>query len=234
MKSETNIYTPEFLDFLNQFITEDRVAIQDKVLEDRTRYITAVVEDIYQPHNASAVIRTCDCFGIQDLHIIENRNKYKVNPKVALGSGQWVNVIKHKEAENNSLSCINHLKSKGYKIVATTPHTDKNIYDLELNEPVALVFGNEKEGISDIIKDNADELVKIPMYGFTESFNISVSAALCMSLLIEKLRKTDIQWQLSDEEKLILNVDWAKNKLGTIEKYIFEYERLLETSADNP
>lgn len=233
MKRETNIYTPEFLDFLNQFITEDRVAIQNEVLAERTRHITAVIEDIYQPHNASAVIRTCDCFGIQDLHIIENRNKYKVNPKVALGSGQWVNIIKYKEEANNSLSCINQLKSKGYKIVATTPHTEKSIYDLELNEPIALVFGNEKEGISELIKDNADELVKIPMYGFTESFNISVSAALCMSLLIEKLRKTNIQWQLSEEEKLTLSVDWAKNRLGAIDKYIFEYERLLEIASQN-
>jgi tRNA (guanosine-2'-O-)-methyltransferase len=226
MKRETNIYTPEFLDFLNQFITEDRVAIQNEVLAERTRHITAVIEDIYQPHNASAVIRTCDCFGIQDLHIIENRNKYKVNPKVALGSGQWVNIIKYKEEANNSLSCITQLKSKGYKIVATTPHAEKSIYDLELNEPIALVFGNEKEGISELIKDNADALVKIPMYGFTESFNISVSAALCMSLLIEKLRKTNIKWQLSEKEKLTLSVDWAKNRLGAIDKYIFEYERL--------
>lgn len=214
------------MEFLNQFIMPERIEKQEAVLENRTRYITSVIEDIYQPHNASAVIRTCDCFGIQDLHIIENNNDYRVNPKVALGSGQWVNVIKHKKEENNSLACINELKSKGYKIVATTPHTDKSIYDLNLDQPVALVFGNEKEGISDIVKDNADELVNIPMYGFTESFNISVSAALCLSLLGDKLRATDINWQLSQEEKNELMVNWAKSHLGSIDKYIFEYERI--------
>lgn len=225
--SKTNIHTKEFMEFLNQFITPERIAKQEGVLENRTKYITAVIEDIYQPHNASAVIRTCDCFGIQDLHIIENKNDYRVNPKVALGSGQWVNVIKHKEEENNSLSCLNELKSKGYKIVATTPHTENSIYDLSLDQPVALVFGNEKEGISDLVMKNADELVNIPMYGFTESFNISVSAALCLSLLSEKLRTTDINWQLTEEEKTTLMVDWAKKHLGSIDKYIFEYERIL-------
>jgi tRNA (guanosine-2'-O-)-methyltransferase len=224
--SKTNIYSKEFMEFLNQFITPERIEKQEGVLENRTRYITAVIEDIYQPHNASAVIRTCDCFGIQDLHIIENNNDYRVNPKVALGSGQWVNVIKHKKEEKNSLYCINELKSNGYKIVATTPHTDKSIYDLNLDQPVALVFGNEKEGISDIVKDNADELVNIPMYGFTESFNISVSAALCLSLLGDKLRATDSDWNLTEEEKNELMVNWAKSHLGSIDKYIFEYERI--------
>jgi tRNA (guanosine-2'-O-)-methyltransferase len=214
------------MEFLNQFITPERIEKQEGVLAERTKYITAVIEDIYQPHNASAVIRTCDCFGIQDLHIIENQNDYRVNPKVALGSGQWVNVVKHRELENNSVACIDELKAKGYKVVATTPHTENSIYDLSLDQPVALVFGNEKEGISDLVKDHADELVKIPMYGFTESFNISVSAALCLSLLSEKLRTTDIDWHLSEEEKTTLMVNWAKNHLGSIDKYIFEYERI--------
>ncbi len=229
--SKTDIHSKEFLEFLNQFITPERIEKQEQVLADRTRYITAVIEDIYQPHNASAVIRTCDCFGIQDLHIIENKNDYRVNPKVALGSGQWVDIIKYKEQENNSLACINQLKSKGYKVVATTPHTDKSIYDLDLDQPIALVFGNEKEGISDLVKENADELVNIPMYGFTESFNISVSAALCLSLLSEKLRTTEIDWKLSEEEKTFLMAEWAKNHLGKIDKYVFEYERIQSENA---
>lgn len=229
--SKTNIHTKEFMEFLNQFITPERIEKQEAVLAERTRYITAVIEDIYQPHNASAVIRTCDCFGIQDLHIIENQNDYRLNPKVALGSGQWVDMIKHREHENNSLSCINDLKAKGYKVVATTPHTENSIYDMNLDQPVALIFGNEVEGISDIVKDNADELVRIPMYGFTESFNISVSAALCLSLLSEKLRATDLNWHLTEEEKTTLMVNWATKHLGSIDKYIFEYERRLAEKA---
>jgi tRNA (guanosine-2'-O-)-methyltransferase len=224
--SETNIYTTEFLEFISQFLMPERVEIQNQVLEERTRHITAVVEDVYQAHNASAVIRTCDCFGLQDMYIIEEQNRFKISKNIALGSGQWVNLCKFREQENNTLDCIKDLKKKGYKIVATTPHTDKSIYDLDITEPVALVFGNEKRGISPLMEEHADELVKIPMYGFTESFNISVSAALCLSILVEKMRASDIAWQLSEEEKNILRVDWAKSRLGSIEKYIFEFERL--------
>lgn len=225
--SEELPYSEEFHAFLTQFLTPERVEIMNKILEERTRHFTIAIEDIYHPHNASAVVRTCDCFGIQDVHIIENRNKYKVNPKVALGSGQWVNIVKHSEFDNNSLACIDHLKSRGYKIIATTPHTDDiSLYDLPIDEPMALIFGNEKDGISDIVRENADGFMRIPMYGFTESFNISVSAAICLSVLTEKLRESELDWKLKEEEKNELIFEWTKNKVGTIEKYEHEFLRL--------
>ena len=229
--SQTDIYSKEFLAFLNRFLTPERIEHQDRVLEDRTKHITAVIEDVYQPHNASAVIRTCDCFGLQDVHIIEEDHNFKMSSNVALGSSQWVNIHKYRLQENNTLDCLKHIKKQGYKIVATTPHTEKSIYDVDLDQPVALVFGNEKRGISDLVREHADELVKIPMYGFTESFNISVSAALCLSVLVEKLRTTDIKWGLTEEEKNKLRVDWAKSHLGSIDKYIFEFERILAEKA---
>ncbi len=220
-------YDAEFQAFLEKFLTEDRMEIMKKTLDNRTRHITIAIEDIYHPHNASAVVRTCDCFGIQDVHIIENRNKYRMNPKVALGSGQWVNIIKHKEHEHNSEACVQHLKAKGYKVIATTPHTNEvSLYDLPLDEPVALIFGNEKDGISDAVRAQADGFMKIPMYGFAESFNISVSAAICLSVLTEKLRQTTINWQLSEEEKKMILFDWTKHKVGTIEKYLHEFKRI--------
>src|SRR5690606_13396497 len=111
-------------------------------------------------------------------------------------------------------------------IVATTPHTnDTNLYDLEVNQPLALVFGNEKDGISNEIEQLADCFVKIPMYGFTESFNISVSAAICLSVLTEKLRKTDITWQLSEEEKTLLKFEWTKKRVGNVKLYLKEFEK---------
>lgn len=220
-------YSEEFQSFLEQFITPERIEIMRRILEDRTRHFTIAVEDIYHPHNASAVVRTCDCFGIQDIHIIENRNKYKVNPKVALGSGQWVNIIKHNEGINNSTACVTDLKSRGYKVIATTPHTDDmSLYDLPIDQPVALIFGNEKDGISDHVKEHADGFMRIPMYGFTESFNISVSAAICLSVLTEKLRKAEFDWHLSEQEKNELIHEWTKQKVGTIEKYEHEFKRL--------
>jgi len=214
----------EYYEFLGQFVTEERLALFDEVLAQRTRHITVAIEDIYQPHNASAVLRSCDCFGIQDVHIIENRNKYNINPKVALGSGKWITMHKHNELENNSVACVNDLKKRGYKVLATTPHTDDIFLDdIDLTEPVALVFGNEKEGISDEVRSVADGFVRIPMYGFTESFNISVSAAVCLNVLANKIRKTDLDWGLSESEQLELKLKWLKKHLGSQEAYEKEF-----------
>ena len=171
-----------------------------------------VLEDIYQPHNASAVLRSCDCFGIQDVHIIENQNIYEVNPDVALGSSKWLNLIKYTEAENNTPAAIRSLKDKGYRIVATTPHKDDvDLQTLDLDKgPVALLFGTEMRGLTDDALAMADEYMKIPMYGFTESFNISVSAAPCLFYLSEKLRNSELPWQLTEEEKLDVQLDWTR------------------------
>lgn len=220
-------YDAEFQAFLAKFLTDDRNEVMKGTLDNRTRHITVAIEDVYHPHNASAVVRTCDCFGVQDVHVIENRNEYNMNPKVALGSGQWVNIVKHNKEEHNSAACMKHLKEKGYKIIATTPHTDDiSLYDLNIDEPVALIFGNEAAGISDAVREHADGFMRIPMYGFAESFNISVSAAICLSVLTEKLRHTTIDWQLSEDEKSKILFEWTKEKVGTIDKYLHEFKRI--------
>ncbi len=204
----------ELLNFLESFISGNKKNLFNRIIEYRTRYITVVLEDIYQPHNASAVLRTCDCFGVQDVHIIENRNIYEVNPDVALGSSKWLTLEKYNTANNNTLDTINKLKSKGYKIIATTPHkNDTPLCQLDLSKKTALLFGTELKGLSDIALENADAFVKIPMVGFTESFNISVSAAIILHQLTEKLRASDYNWQLTDKEKLDTRLDWVKNVL---------------------
>jgi tRNA (guanosine-2'-O-)-methyltransferase len=208
----------EFIDYLSQFISETRRAKFDTVLDYRTRHITVVLEDLYQPHNASAVLRSCDIFGIQDIHIIENKNAYTVNKDIALGAPKWLNLHKYRKEENNSLDCIKKLKEQGYRIVATTPHEkDCSLENLSVDKPLALFFGTELTGISDTVREHADEYVKIPMYGFTESFNISVSAALCLHSLKEKLHKTAINWQLNDTEKEELLLHWLKNSIPKVE-----------------
>ncbi|RLD56042.1 MAG: TrmH family RNA methyltransferase [Bacteroidetes bacterium] len=202
----------ELLNFLESFISENKRGLFKKTIEYRTRYITVVLEDIFQPHNASAVLRTCDCFGVQDVHIIENRNLYEVNPDVALGSAKWLTLKKYNEGKNNTLDTIGKLKSEGYTIVATTPHeNDTTLDQLDLSKKTALLFGTELNGLSDIALENADEFVKIPMYGFTESFNISVSAAIILHQLTEKLRGSEYSWQLTEEEKLDIRLDWVRN-----------------------
>lgn len=202
----------ELLNHLFEFVSENKRNKFDGIIRSRTRYITIVLEDIYQPHNASAVLRSCDCFGVQDVHIIENNNKYEVNPDVALGSSKWLNLYKYNAAAQNTRACLDKLKSQGYRIVAATPHENGYLLDeLPLDQKTALVFGTEMRGLTQQALELCDAFVKIPMYGFTESFNISVSAALSLYHLTEKLRKSDIDWRLSEKEVMEVKLSWARN-----------------------
>jgi tRNA (guanosine-2'-O-)-methyltransferase len=215
------------IQFLEEFINENRKGLISHSVENRTRYVTIVLENIFQPQNASAVIRSCDCFGIQDVHIIENSNEYIINPDVVMGASKWVDLHRYNRNENNSLDAINALKKQGYRIIATTPHTNDILlpdFDLEKGKS-AFFFGTELTGLSQVVMDNADEFVKIPMYGFTESFNISVSAALILNHLATEMRKKDIDWQLSDQEKLELKLRWLKKAVKKGDKLLKEQLR---------
>jgi len=216
----------ELIEYLKQFVFERRLELFEHVIQNRTRYITVVLEDIFQAHNASAVLRTAECFGIQDVHIIENRNPYTVSPDVALGSPKWLNLKKYNKHENNTLTTIQELKQRGYRIVATTPHSnDVNLEHFDLNKgKVALFFGTEQHGLSQQMIDHADEYLKIPMYGFTESFNISVSAAIVLHHLTYKLRQTNIDWELSEQEKNDILFEWLKR---TVKKSNMLIEKFL-------
>ena len=217
----------KFRDFLREYVQEDRVELFNRILDERTRYVTIVLEDIYQAQNASAVIRSCDCFGIQDAHIIENENEYQINPLVVHGASNWIEFIKYNQKKNNTLDCINKLKAQGYRIVATSPHANEtDLPNLDITKgKIALVFGSEGPGISDIVKENADEFVKIPMYGFTESFNISVSAAICLSSISNELRKSDVNYHLSQEERDVLITKWMRQTVLDGDKMEREFNR---------
>lgn len=208
----------ELIEYLSGFVSENRVKKFKEIVQFRTRHLTVILEDIYQSHNASAVLRSCDCFGVQDVHIIENKNKYTINPDVTLGASKWLNLYKYNKEDNNTLTCINTLKKQGYKIVATSPHEkDCTIEELEMDTKTALIFGTEIDGISSVAKENADEFVKIPMFGFTESLNISVSAAICLHTFIGNLHRSSTEWQLKEEEKLELLLNWLKSSINKSE-----------------
>ncbi|MFK5856802.1 MAG: RNA methyltransferase, partial [Bacteroidota bacterium] len=176
--------------------------------------------------NASAVLRSCDLTGVQDVHIIENNNEYDVNPNVALGSSKWLNLIKYNAKKNNTLGTFEKLRNDGYTIVATTPHhNDFNLDTLPLDEKVAIVFGTELTGLSELAINSADKYLRIPMYGFTESYNISVSAALTLFTLTQRLKKSDIGWKLGDDEISDIMLDWARSSVGrsdVIEKHFIK------------
>lgn len=199
-------------DHFAQYISDHKKEFITRVLDQRTRHITMVMENIYQSQNASAVVRTCECMGLQDVHIIEDQSKYQTNIKVLKGSHKWLDLIRYKKKNtNNSEACFSALREKGYKIIVTDPSPDCiSIDEVSVQEKIAIVMGNELNGISTYAQDNCDLRVKIPMYGFTESMNISVSAAICMNTLIPKLRSSSINWRLSDEEKKNTRLQWFR------------------------
>lgn len=206
--------------YLLKFTTEDRWHTITKVIDHRTKYLTVVLEDIYQPHNASAVLRSCDCFGIQDVHVIENTNEFDPNQGVTIGADKWISIRSYNQtAQNNTKQCFQHLKKEGYKIIATTPHEDDvTIGEIPLDQKTALLFGAEYTGLSDYALEHADGYAKIPMVGFSESFNISVSAALCLYELSTRLRKSNVDWMLTASEKLHLQLDWLKKSIRASEQ----------------
>lgn len=218
----------QLLQHLSSYLTPNRIQVFDQVLNMRTRYITVVLEDTDKAQNASAVLRTCDCFGIQDIHAIENQTNFSVNRDIAMGSSKWLNVKRYNENLNNTSGVISQLKAQNYRIVATSPHIDdKELEDFDLTKgKVALFFGSEKPGISETVRKEADEFIKIPMYGFTESFNISVSAAIILHHLTLKLRQNqEINWQLSEEEKAAIKLQWLRKSIkrcDLIEKHFLK------------
>lgn len=201
----------ELVHLLEEYVTPNKVEVINKVLSERTRHLIVVLEDIYHSQNASAVMRTCDCFGIQDLYITQNLHDYTVNPNVVRGASKWITQYLYEREALSSHKCIQDLRAKKYRIVGTTPDPKAaSILELDINEPTAIIFGTEKEGLSNYAKTEVDELVRIPMYGFTESFNISVSVALILQELVSRLKQSELNWQLTDQEKQELKLEWYK------------------------
>ncbi len=202
----------ELIEFLQQFVTSERFDTILQVSQNRTNYFTVVLEDIFQSQNASAVLRTCECMGIQNVNIIENQYPFTLNRDVVLGSDKWLTIRKFYGKENNTLTAINQLKSEGYRIVATTPHSnDVTLDEFDISKGKAAFFlGTELNGLTDTMLKNADEYLRIPMYGFTESLNISVSAATILHHLMFKIHQSNVDWQLSTDELNLLRIKWLK------------------------
>jgi tRNA (guanosine-2'-O-)-methyltransferase len=205
----------DYLTFLENILTDNRKEKFLKVLNNRTKHFTIAVEDIFQMHNASAVMRSCEVFGIQELSVIEERYGKSIDKEIAMGAQKWVDISTFDSVTN----CIDTLKDKGYQIIATTPHeNDCLLEDFDISKPSALFFGTERDGLSEEILQRADGFLKIPMVGFTESLNISVSAAIIIQNLTSRLRNSDVNWQLTEEEILVKRLDWAKKSIKDIKR----------------
>ncbi|MDX1617289.1 MAG: RNA methyltransferase [Balneolaceae bacterium] len=210
----------QLVEYLADFATDERIDRINEVLENRTRHLTVVLEDVYQPHNASAVLRSCECFGIQDVHIIENRNRFDPSTGVAVGADQWLTLHRYDgdpgvaDPDGIAARCFESLRSDGYAIVAMTPHREEaTVGELPVENKTALLFGTELEGLSEYAMEHADRHASIPMYGFSESFNISVSTALALYEVVSRLRESDVDWRLSSEERMELRIDWLRQSI---------------------
>lgn len=207
---------------LSDVINDDRIERLQEVLNQRTRYLTVVLDDIYQPQNSSAVIRTCECIGIQDLHIIEDRNAHKTSRDVVKGSSKWISLNHH---DKNRIDCIKKLRDNDYKIVAMTLSEDSiPLESLPINEKLALCFGCEETGLDKEIEESADYKVQIPINGFTQSYNISVSAGISLYYLYNKIKATEQSWQLNNAEKEELLIDWLSKSTPTGQFLLDKYK----------
>ena len=209
----------QIIEILEPFVSDHKQALIDEILAKRTRHVTLAFEDIDKPHNVSAVLRTAECMGIQDLHFIKNNKTYSVNKRIVHGAAKWVDMHHYSEPENNVEHCYQHLHEKGYTIYATSLHeTAKSIYEVDPSLKTAIVFGTEAKGISEKAGNLADEYVHIPMAGFTESFNLSVSATICLTVL----KGGSGSWpSLSEMEKQELRANWYR-------KIVREADKILE------
>ena len=212
------------LQYLGQYMTEERSIRFQEVLKFRTRHFTLAVEDVFKERNASAIVRTADCFGIQDVHIIENQNEYQISENISKGAEKWVNVNIYDAHLNNTGACISDLKNMGYQIIATSPHSSgSSPDDFDISKKSAFFMGGEKEGLTDEVLDKADGYIRIPMYGFTESYNISVAGALLLYNMTRRLHQSEIDWELTEQEQLELQLDWTIKTIASSENLIKKY-----------
>jgi tRNA (guanosine-2'-O-)-methyltransferase len=218
------------LDYLREFVEEKRAWKFEHIVQFRTRHLTVVLENIFQTQNASAVLRSCECMGVQDVHVIENSYKFETHPDIVMGANKWLDIFQYNNPEaNNSLIAIENLRKKGYKIVATTPHNDDfSLEELPIDNKIALFFGTEQTGLSDDVIENADYFMQIPMYGFTESYNISVSAAISMYELMKRIRQSSVNWQLSEDEYIDILIEWLTRSIRMSDKIIAEWQKKIQ------
>lgn len=211
------------LDYLQNFITEERKQRFSEIISQRTNHFTVAMEDVFQMHNTSAVVRTCEVFGVQQAHSIEGRYGKRLDEKIAMGAQKWVDVFRYDDTQK----CIDTLREKGYQIVATTPHKDAYLLnDFDISKKSAFFFGTEKEGLSEKVLAQADTYLKIPMVGFTESLNISVAVAIVLQQLTDKLRRSNIKWQLTEEERYSVLEQWTKISVRNVNDVIKRYNEL--------
>lgn len=203
---------------LAEFMTAERHAVLERTVGMRSRYMTILAENTFHPQNASALVRHCEAFGLQEMHTVETLCKFSPNTDIVRGTDQWVDIRHHRSTSE----AVTALKSAGYRIVATTPHRESctpETFDVARGK-FALVFGTEHAGISDEVFASADEFLHIPMCGMVESLNVSASAAILMYMLSERMRQSVGDWRLSPDEQSEVLYRWMCSSVRDSERIL--------------
>lgn len=214
----------ELIEYLETFLTPRRQDLFKQVLDERTRFLTVAIEDVGHLHNTSAVMRSCDAFGVQDVHVIEELKGKRIDREIAMGAQKWTSVKRYDSTKN----ALAKLKSEGYQIVATTPHhTAHKLEDFKLDKPTALFFGSEKDGLTETVIEAADEYIYIPTFGFTQSLNISVCAAILLQELTQRLRNSSLDWKLKSADIEEIKTLWLKRNLKDYDALVAQFKTTL-------
>ena len=223
LKSLAADRTAEWLDertaYMESFLTDERREVLRRTLSSRTRYMTILTENTFHPQNASALVRHCEAFGVQELHTVETRCKFSPNVNIVRGTDKWVDITRH----DSTADAIAALKGAGYRLVATTPHRESctpETFDVERG-PFCLVFGTEHAGVTDEIIEAADEYLRIPMCGMVESLNVSASAAILIYMLSQRMRLSpSIDWHLKEEDEREMLFRWVMSSVRDAERIL--------------
>ena len=198
----------ERIDYLSSFLLESRIDTLNRALDMRTEYLTVMTENMFHAQNASAIVRHCEAFGVQNIHTVEDLCPFLPTLNIALGTDKWIDVKRHA----TTADAVKALRSEGYRIIATTPHHQSctpETFDVKKGKFV-LVFGTEKTGVSEEIMAEADEFLQIPMCGMVDSLNVSASAAILIYMLSQRMRLECDDWHLSDEKRTRTLYDWYR------------------------
>ena len=194
--------------YLSSFLLESRIDTLNRALDMRTEYLTVMTENMFHAQNASAIVRHCEAFGVQNIHTVEDLCPFLPTLNIALGTDKWIDVKRHA----TTADAIKDLRKEGDRIIATTPHHQSctpETFDVKRGKYV-LVFGTEKTGVSEEIMAEADEFLQIPMCGMVDSLNVSASAAILIYMLSQRMRLECDNWHLSDEKRARTLYDWYR------------------------
>ncbi len=212
--AERNFSAAEIIAKLGAHLTGERMARIDGVIDQRTFHVATVVEHLYDIGNISAVMRSAESFGFLPFHIVERPGaKYKMSDRISRGSEKWLDIHRH----TSTPVCLRELKNAGYRIYASDLSAKATIHEIDFSQPSAVIFGNERDGISEEVRNQVDACFILPMHGFAQSFNISVAAALTFQTIHRQREARGMVGDLIPSEKLSLRAQYYLRTLSSAE-----------------